>query len=90
MVKTPVSASFLSHGFACSKISLRNFQLAENKGKVTENTNGDNICSSWSKLLRGMNFLGSTGSRESKTGRKVQSHQGESLHFSGTETKPRE
>lgn len=74
LVKTPTCTSFpvVSAG---SKISLRSFQLAENKEKVTENMDGDNSCSFWHRLLRGINFLGPTDSRESKTERKVQSHQ---------------
>ena len=68
LVKTPTCTSFPVVS-ASSKISLRSFQLAENKVKVTENMDGDN------RLLRGINFLGPTDSRESKTERKEQNHQ---------------
>lgn len=85
-----MSASFLSHGSCGRKINLRNFPSSKNKEKVTENLDAYNICSSWHRLLRGTVFLHFTDWRGQKTGREVQSLQPKSLHFSVTETKPRE
>lgn len=87
LVETPMSASFCSHGLLEAKWVSEISNQQRKKGTAQKNTDGNNICSSWNKFLRGTYFLDFTGSRESNTGRKVQSHQGKTLHFSVVETK---
>lgn len=87
LVKTPMSASFCSHGLLEVKRVSEISNQERKKGKAQKNTDGDNICSSLNKFLRGTYFLDFTVSRESNTGRKVQSYQGKTLHFSVVETK---
>ena len=68
LVKTPMSASFCSHGLLEVKRVSEISNQERKKGKAQKNTDGDNICSSLNKFLRGTYFLDSQSAENQTRG----------------------